>query len=183
MEQAAMRYARMRISVVASIALMPLMAAMPAVAQETREAIAAERRLARSREMQPTEPGRVERLFLGLSDERVLERLFDPPRGLFVRTGLPMPGAAPSAGLAWRASRPDRSYSFTASSALSVSREWIAEATLHARDLIPAVGDSRVFGGLSLSRSGRVINDFWGLGSSSADRDRTAYRGSQLSAA
>lgn len=182
MGEEAMRYPGVRIPALVSIALIPFLAAMPALAQETREAIAAERRLARSRETRPTEPGRVERLFLALSDERVLERLFEPPRGLFVRTGLPTPGAAPAAGLAWRASRPDRSYLFTASSALSLSREWIAEATLQSRDLIPAAGDSRAFGGLSLSRSGRVINDFWGLGPSSVDRDRTAYRASQLSA-
>ena len=153
---------------------------MPAFAQETREEIAAEQRLVRSRETRQTEPGRVERLFLTLSDERVLDRLFDPPRGLFVRAGLPTAGAAPAAGLAWRASRPNRPYTFTVSGAISLSREWIAEATLTSRDLIPSAGDSRVFGGLALSRSGRVVNDFWGLGPSSVDDNRTAYRASQV---
>src|SRR6266498_2184774 len=79
-------------------------AAIPAAAQPTREEIAAEQRRARSRDLQPTEPGFVERTLLTLSDERLLERLFDPRHGFFVRVGLPVEGASFAAGPAWRAS-------------------------------------------------------------------------------
>ena len=151
----------------------------PALAQETREGVATEQRRARAQETRATEPGRVERLFLTFSDERVLDRLFNPPRGLFVRAGLPSPGAAPAFGPAWRASRADRPYAFTASGAVSLDREWLAEATLTSTDLLPAAGDSRLFGALTISRSGRVASEFWGLGMSSTEANRTVYRASQ----
>jgi len=68
---------------------------------------------------------------------------------------------------------------FTASSALSLAGEWIGEARLELPDLVPAIGDSRVFGRASVAKSGRVVSDFWGLGPSSVDADRTAYRESE----
>ena len=169
----------MRLPAFVLLVLMSGFAPGPALAQETREGVATEQRRARNRETRTAEPGRVERLFLTFSDERVLDRLFDPPRGLFVRAGLPSPGAAPAFGPAWRASRADRPWAFTASGAFSLDREWLAEATLTSTDLLPAVGDSRVFGALTISRSGRVASDFWGLGMSSSEADRTVYRTSQ----
>src|ERR671919_701833 len=75
-----------------------LCVSMPAAAQDTRAAIAAEQRLARSREVRDTEPGRIERTFLTLSGERVLDRLFNPRHGLFVRAGLPTEGASMAVG-------------------------------------------------------------------------------------
>jgi hypothetical protein len=149
------------------------------LAQETRAEVATAERLARSREVRPEEPGRVERAFLALSDERVLERLFDPRHGWFVRLGLPTPGAAPAAGLGWRASPPDRRYTFTASGVVSLDREWLADATLDFPNLVPAAGAERVFGGLSLSRSGRVANEFWGIGGSTPEDARAIYRASE----
>ena len=92
-------------------------AAIPAAAQQTREEIAAEQRRARSQDLQPTEPGSVERTMLRLSDERLMDRLFDPRHGFFVRVGLPVEGASFAAGPAWRASDPGRRYTFTASAA------------------------------------------------------------------
>ena len=152
---------------------------LPASAQQTREEIAAEQRLARSREVRDTRPGRVERAFLTLSDERVLDRLFDPRQGLFVRAGLPTDGASMAAGPAWRASDYNRRYTFTASTAMSVSREWIGELALTVPDLLPSVADDRLFAEVSVSRSGRLLSEFWGMGLSSADADRALYRVSQ----
>ncbi len=57
----------------------------PVEAQETRGEIAAEQRRAKSRDLRPKEPNRVERAFIRFSDERVLERWFNPRRGLFAR--------------------------------------------------------------------------------------------------
>lgn len=171
----------MRIRALTAI-LIPLLTGAPALGQETRADVATDQRLARDQEARPNEVGRVERAFLALSHERILDRVFDPPHGWFVRAGLPQEGAAPAVGPAWRASDPNRLYVFTVSSALSLSREWIGEATLEARDLVRAVGDSRVFGRASLAQSGRVVNDFWGLGLSSPEADRTAYRESETEA-
>lgn len=152
---------------------------MPAAAQGTREAIAAEKREARSLEVRDTQPGRIERAFLTLSDERVLDRLFNPRHGVFVRAGLPTEGASMAAGPAWRASDFNRRYTFTASTAMSVSGEWIGELALQVPDLLPTAADDRFFTEVSISRSGRLLSDFWGMGLSSADADRTSYRVSQ----
>lgn len=156
-----------------------LILAPPAAAQPTREGIATEERVARSHDLRPVEQGTIERLLLKLSHDRVLERLFDPRRGLFLRVGLPTEGAGFGAGPAWRMSNYSRSYTFTASTAVSVAREWIGELALQVPDVLPSLADDRLFAALSLSRSGRISNEYWGLGNSSDDADRTAFRFSQ----
>jgi hypothetical protein len=152
-------------------------AAIPAGAQQqTREEIAAEQRRARASNLQPTEPGFVERTMLTLSDQRLMDRLFDPRHGFFVRVGLPVEGASFAAGPAWRASDPGRHYTFTASAAGSISREWLGEVSLQIRDVLPRVARDRFFADVSLSRSGRVSNEFWGLGNDSPKDNKTAFR-------
>lgn len=149
---------------------------MPVSAQQTREEIAAQQRRARGEELQPTGPAKAEQLFLTLSNERLMDRLFDPRKGFFVRVGLPVEGASFAAGPAWRASDPGRHYTFTASAAGSISREWLGELALQIRDVLPALGRNRVFADLSVSRSGRVENEFWGIGNASPDDAKTAFR-------
>jgi hypothetical protein len=111
-----------------------------------------------------------------LSDERLMDRLFDPRKGFFVRVGLPVEGASFAAGPAWRASDPGRHYTFTASAAGSISREWLGELALWVPDALPAIGRDRFFLDLSLSRSGRVENEFWGLGNTSQTAAKTSFR-------
>jgi hypothetical protein len=154
-------------------------AASSAAAQQTREDIAAEQRRARSEDLQPTEPGVVERTMLTLSDERPLDRLFNPRHGFFVRVGLPVEGASFAAGPAWRASDAGRHYTFTASAAGSISREWLGELALQIPDALPGLGRDRFFTDLSVSRSGRISNEFWGLGNSSSADGKTVFRVAQ----
>jgi hypothetical protein len=154
-------------------------AATPVAAQQTREEIAAEQRRARSDDLHPTGPGKVEQAFLTLSNERVMDRLFDPREGFFVRVGLPVEGASFAAGPAWRASDASRYYTFTASAAGSISREWLGELALQIPDVLPGRAHDRFFADLSISRSGRVENEFWGLGNSSANQDKTSFRVAQ----
>ena len=160
------------------VAAVLIAAAIPAVAQEqqTREEIAAEQRRARGQDLQPTEPGFVERSMLTLSNERLMDRLFDPPHGFFVRVGLPVEGASFAAGPAWRISDPARRFTFTASAVGSISREWLGDVSLQIRDVLPALGQDRFFADVSLSRSGRVSNEFWGIGNSTPDEPKTEYR-------
>jgi len=155
--------------------------APPAIAQETREQAADEQRQARSRDLQPTEPGFVERSMLALSQDRVMDRLFDPRKGFFVRVGLPVEGASFAAGPAWRASDPARRFTFTASAVGSISREWLGELSLEVRDVMPRIARNRFFADASLSRSGRVENEFWGLGNASSQDVKTAFRLAQTS--
>jgi hypothetical protein len=150
--------------------------ATPAAAPQTREEIAAEQRRARGQDLQPTEPGFVERTMLTLSDERLFDRLFDPRHGFFVRVGLPVEGASFAAGPAWRASDAGRHYTFTASAVGSISLEWLGELALQIPDALPRLGRDRFFANLSVSRSGRVSNEFWGLGNSSSKDDTTMFR-------
>src|SRR5258707_4605285 len=116
---------------------------------------------------------------LWLSDERLMDRLFDPRQGFFVRVGLPVDGAWFAAGQAWRASDAGRHYTFTASAAGSISREWLGELALQIRDVLPGLGRDRFFADVSVSRSGRVSNEFWGLGNSSSEDVRTVFRVAQ----
>ena len=148
----------------------------PAAAQQTREEVVAAERQARSRALRPAEAGKVERTFLRLSDERMLDRLFNPRRGFFVRVGLPTEGAAFGAGPAWRASDPGRHYTFTASAVGSISREYLGELALHVPDLMPGRANDRFSADVSVSRSGRIENEFWGLGNTSPDDGRTVFR-------
>ena len=150
--------------------------ATPAAAPQTREEIAAEQRRARGQDLQPTEPGFVERTMLTLSNDRLMDRLFDPRHGFFVRVGLPVEGASFAAGPAWRASDAGRHYTFTASLVGSISREWLGELAVQIPDALPRLGRDRFFANVSISRSGRVSNEFWGLGNSSSKDDTTVFR-------
>jgi hypothetical protein len=166
----------------ALVAALLVSAPAPAAAQQTRGEVVAEQRRAKSRHLRPSEPGRVERTLLKLSDERLLDRLFNPRRGFFVRVGLPNEGASFGAGPAWRASDLARRYTFTASTAASISREWLGELALQVPDLLPRLGDDRFFAGLSLSRSGRIENEFWGLGNNTPKGGQTVFRVRQTDA-
>ena len=157
------------------VAALLVAAATSAAAQETREEIAAEHRRARSQDLQPTEPGFVERTMLTLSDERLLDRLFDPHHGFFVRVGLPVEGASFALGPAWRASDPGRHYTFTASAVGSTGLEWLGELALQIPDALPRLGRDRFFTNLSVSRSGRVSNEFWGLGNASTEDEKAVF--------
>ena len=152
---------------------------VPVAAQETRADIAAEERRARSRELKPKEPGKVEQAFIKFSDERVMERWLNPRRGLFARVGLPTEGASFGGGPAWRASDPGRNYTFTVSAAASISREWLGELSLVIPDALPRLGNDRLFGSFAVSESGRVENEYWGLGNSSPDDGRSVFRVAQ----
>jgi outer membrane protein assembly factor BamA len=160
-------------------AVLLLAVTVPAVAQETRAEIAAEERRARSRELRPKEPSKVEQAFIKFSDERVMERWFNPRRGLFARVGLPTEGASFGGGPAWRASDPGRNYTLTLSAAASISREWLGEVSLVIPDALPRLGNDRFFASFAVARSGRVENEYWGLGNSTAEDSRSVFRVAQ----
>jgi hypothetical protein len=157
------------------VAALLVAVATSAAAQQTREEIAAERRRARSEDLQPTEPAFVERTMLTLSDERLLDRLFDPRHGFFVRVGLPVEGASFAAGPAWRASDAGRHYTFTASAVGSTGLEWLGELALQIPDALPRLGRDRFFTNVSVSRSGRVSNEFWGMGNASLEDEKAVF--------
>ena len=147
------------------------LAASPAHAQQTREQIATEQRLAKVKEVQPVRRGKVEDFFYQLTDDFKLERYFNPRKGFFVRFGVPGEGSGFGAGPGWRISNPGGSYSFTVSAARTLIGNSIAEATLK----LPFLADERFFVEVNAARLERPSEDFWGLGQRSADGARTTY--------
>jgi hypothetical protein len=59
----------------------------------------------------------------------------------------------------------------------STSLEWLGELSLQIPDALPGLGRDRFFTNASVSRSGRVSNEFWGLGNSSSEGFATLYTG------
>jgi hypothetical protein len=118
------------------------------------------------------EPGKVERAFLRLSDERLLDRLLNPRKGFFLRVGPPVENGGLGAGPAWRASNLARTYTLTASAAASPTGNWIGEAVLQ----LPSFARDRLFSTVTVFRSERASDDFWGLGMTSPDEARAIYK-------
>lgn len=174
---------RISTAVVLVATMAGLLLALPASAQTTRQGIAAEQRLAKSRDTRRVRPGAVEGWLLKAADDRTVERLFHPRRGFFVRSGIPGDGSGFALGPGWRMSSLGRTYSLTASGAVSASRNWIGELALDAPDLLPSVAPDRVFAGLSVARTRRASDEFWGIGPETAHADRSVYRLDQTSAA
>jgi hypothetical protein len=144
----------------------------------SRAALSCAERVAKAATVHPVQPGKVERAFLTLSDERVLDRLLNPRHGWFLRLGPPVEDGGLGAGPAWRASNPARTYTFTASAAASPTGNWIGELSL----LLPALARDRLFASATTSRSERASDDFWGLGPSSVDTARTIYKRTEIHA-
>lgn len=169
-------------------ALSPILAAaalwlaVPASAQTTRQEIATQQRLAKREEVRRIRPGAVERWLLEAADDRTVDRLFNPRHGLFVRVGMPGEGSGFALGPAWRASTMDRTFTFTASTAVSTGRNWIGELALDSPDLLPTAAPDRLFAALSIARVGRASDEFWGIGPDTARADRATYRLDQTSA-
>lgn len=112
---------------------------------------------------------RVERTLLWLEERRVVERVFNPPHGLFVRVGRLTEGAGFAAGPAYRIKA--RGFSVTASGVLSTKHYSLAEAALDAPDL----ARGRLFVHLTGRRFEFPEEIFFGPGRGSPERTRTNF--------
>src|SRR5262245_525355 len=99
-----------------------------AAAQETRAAIAEQQRAEKSKQLQPYVRGKAEAAVFRVEDRYLVQRIFNPPRGLFARFGGLPEGAGLAAGPAYRYST--HNWSATATSAYSVRSAWEVEGRL-----------------------------------------------------
>jgi hypothetical protein len=143
--------------------------ASPAAAQSTRAEIARAARKAKVTSLASYQPGRVEAALFYVEDRRLMERIFNPPRGLFVRFGGLPQGAGLAAGPAWRHS--NHVISLTGSSAASFRGYWEADATFAVRPL----ADDRAQISVGARRRHLPQEDFFGLGSASATDIQTSF--------
>lgn len=126
-------------------------------------------REAKARTLQPHRQGKVERLLFKIEDALLLERVLNPPRGLYARVGGLGEGAGFGAGPGYRYSTGD--FDVRASAAGSLKRYAIAELSL----LLPGVVRDGPYAELYLRRRDFPQEDFFGLGPHSVQEQRTNF--------
>lgn len=139
------------------------------MAQESRAGLLERQRAAKAADLRVYRPAALEAVLFDIEDRYRLQRLLDPPRGLFLRIGGFPEGAGAAAGPAYRQS--NHRASLTLSAAASVRRYWDAGATL----ALASQSRRRVFGELSAWRREYPEEDFYGLGRDSHVSGRTSY--------
>lgn len=112
----------------------------------------------------------LERLLLQLEDRYVLDRLFNAPRGFYIRAGGITEGSGLGFGPAFRASVPHAT-AFTVSGAASIKGYWIGEASLS----FPNLRRGRGFADAAVRALEFPQEDFYGLGPDSSLEARTNY--------
>jgi surface antigen Omp85-like protein len=143
--------------------------AAPAHAQQTRAETLERQRADKAGQLRGYERGRFEAFLFELEDRRLPERIFNPPRGIFVRMfGLPE-GAGFGAGPAARFS--NDTLSVTATSAITARRYW----ELDGRVAFPRLAGGNGFAEAGARRRDFPQEDFYGLGPGSERAMRTSY--------
>jgi hypothetical protein len=159
--------------------LAALAAAAPlrALAQESPEPGTRAEALRREREekaatLAPYKRGGLERALLALENERIFERLLNPPEGLYPKLGTVTPGSGFSAGPAYR--RPGLfggHADFSAFAVGSLKRYWMTEARL----TLPRLAAETVFADVHVRAFDFPREDFFGLGAASSRDDHSTY--------
>lgn len=166
------------------LAIFLLIVARPATAQDveaapppqpqaaTRAEVAALEREAKSEQLTPYQPGRLERALIWIENDRVLERLLNPAEGFYPKLGTVTPGGGFALGPGYR--RPElfgEPVAFSAFAMGSLKKYWLLDAKLTFGDPV----EGRVFGDLHGQRSDFPSEDFFGLGPASDRRDHVKY--------
>jgi hypothetical protein len=143
-------------------------AASPARAQQTRTEQVQEQRKAKAAALRPYERTRIEAVLFRIEDRYLVQRIFNPPRGVFARWGGFPEGGGIAGGPAYRYST--HAASFTATSAISARKYWEVDGTF----AVPFAS----YKGLAQASARRheyPQEDFFGLGSDSREVTRTNY--------
>ncbi len=123
---------RMACSTLAT-ALVTLLAASPAYTQQTQEATSQQQREEKARNLHGYARNKMEAVLHRIEDRLLIQRLLDPPNGLFLRLGGFTEGGGFGGGPAFRISNP-RGTGLTVSAAGSLKGYWIAEGTFAPAD-------------------------------------------------
>jgi outer membrane protein assembly factor BamA len=142
----------------------------PVIAQDTRDAELEKRRRDKAASAQKDRRNTLERALFRLEDKLLLERLFNPHHGLFVRVGGLGEGAGFAAGPAFRLR--NEHVVFTTTSAVTLRRYWIVDGTVD----VPRLGSDRLSAQLYARRRDYPQEDFFGAGPDSRVEDQTDFR-------
>lgn len=141
----------------------------PVSAQETRREHLQQQRTERAEALRPYQPSKTEAVLFELEDRFLIERVFNPPRGIFARFGGLPEGAGLAGGPAYRYST--HTMSFTASSAISARGSWEVDARL----AFPRLAHGRVFAEVGGRHRDFPRERFFGLGPDSRESSETSY--------
>jgi hypothetical protein len=148
-----------------------------ASAQETRAEQAERLRAEKAKQLQPYARNKAEAAVFRVEDRYLVERIFNPPRGLFARFGGLPEGAGLAAGPAYRYST--HAWSATTTSALSIRGSWEVEGRLAIPR--PTLTPAPLFVSVGGHYRDLPQEDFWGLGVNSSRFLRTSYALQQTS--
>lgn len=126
-------------------------------------------REAKARDQQPHRRGRIEAALFKIEEDLVLERVLNPPRGVYARIGGLGEGAGFGGGPGYRYRTP--AWAFDASAAVSLKRYVLGEATLTA----PGLAREGPFVELNGRRRDFPEEDFFGLGPDTLEDQRTNF--------
>jgi hypothetical protein len=152
----------------ASILLLSVVA-VPAAAQQTRTEQIQQQRAEKAARLAPYRPGKIEALLFEVEDRYWVQRVFNPPRGIFARFGGFPEGGGLAGGPAYRYS--NHTMSLTTTSAVSVRRYWEVDARL----AFPRLANRRAFAEIGGRHRDLPQEDFFGLGPDSQTSTRTSY--------
>lgn len=143
-----------------------------AVDQETSSTRSAElhaKREAKSRQLQPQHQNKAERFLFKAEDSLLVQRLFNPPRGIYLRWGGLGEGSGLGAGPGYRYSTGQ--FDFRVSAAGSLKGYFGADASL----ILPGAIKDGPFVELYVRRRDLPQEDFFGLGPDSVAEKRTNF--------
>jgi hypothetical protein len=154
-----------------------LAAAAPASAQETRAGQAEQQRAEKAKQLRPYQPSAIEAALFRIEDRYLVERVFNPPRGLFLRFGGLPEGSGLGAGPGYRYST--HNWSLTTTGAVSIRGSQEIEGRLS----FPPVKPVPSRGIISVGGHYRHLpqEDFFGLGNDSSKEARSTYTLDQTS--
>ena len=155
------------------IALAVLCLCAPAVAgaqeADTRAEQARKEREAKAQKIEPYRRTGLENFLHKMEDDLVLERIFNPDKGLFVRFGNIAEGAGLGGGPSYRLGNPDAN--LTIGAVASIKRYWLVDAAL----AFPNLAHGHAFANVYARRRDFPQEDYFGVGPDSLVEDRTNY--------
>jgi len=144
-------------------------ASVPASAQSTRADELRARRQEKAAKVQPYKRGKVEGILFKIEDRLLLERLLNPPRGIYLRLGGIGEGAGFGLGPGYRY-QTDR-FDFRTSAAATLKGYGIGEASI----LLPGISRNGPYVEVYARRRDFPQEDFFGLGPDSLKSDRSNF--------
>ena len=139
---------------------------------QTRAESLAREREEKAQDLEPPRSGRLERALLALENDRIFERILNPPEGLYPKIGNITPGSGFAIGPGYR--RPaiiGDEVHFSAFAVASVQKYWMVDTRL----TMPELARGRVFADVHARRYDFPEEDFFGLGPDSRREDETFY--------